>query len=346
MKLPPLDRSLVNQFKKSLICNLSLSSKELFHSNFLSWALEAAPEFAKRFLDDKSPITDIRREKHNFDLLIETREKIHVIENKVKSIPDLKQILRYQDKANQTCSSRPNNKESKEIKIVLLSLMEPSQTFRKLSPEVRHIDYTMVSQWLSPSEFPTDHQSSIREYLLLLSILLSIKSIAGDMNPKASFYFHPTHEAMLREMRLFDVAQKIRYGCFSESIRSDIPLLKMDDSLIEFEVGMTQSIGLASFKIPITDTRFLAGVQIQGPNFRHFIESTPPDTCAQEAAEVLQKTNQPWLSGKLLKFGRPFKYTYERIPADINVESLREQTFNSLNVLTGRLEEFSKLLQR
>lgn len=34
----------INELKKSVLFNLSLGSKELFHSNFLAWFIELFPE--------------------------------------------------------------------------------------------------------------------------------------------------------------------------------------------------------------------------------------------------------------------------------------------------------------
>lgn len=61
-----------HDFKKSLICTLSHSSKELFHSNMIGWLLENHIDFAKFLLKkpDLKMIKKVEREKFNFDLLV------------------------------------------------------------------------------------------------------------------------------------------------------------------------------------------------------------------------------------------------------------------------------------
>lgn len=98
-------QNIINKLKKSPIFNLSLSSKELFHSNFLSWLAENYnEEFGHIFIEylkDKptksSRIKDIKREKKNIDLsftYIENSQEL-LIENKIKSIPYVEQLIKY-----------------------------------------------------------------------------------------------------------------------------------------------------------------------------------------------------------------------------------------------------------
>ncbi len=85
--------------------NLSLSSKELFHSNFLAWLgnnketrqffVAVIKELTKIELDFNGD-WKVEREDKNFDLCIKKdNDYILVIENKVKSIPSKAQLDRY-----------------------------------------------------------------------------------------------------------------------------------------------------------------------------------------------------------------------------------------------------------
>jgi len=83
----------IDKLKKSPIFNMSLSSKELFHSNFIAWILEEYPKYMGEFfseylsLEDKpQKITNVQREKKNIDISFDIGDKSIFIENKVKSI--------------------------------------------------------------------------------------------------------------------------------------------------------------------------------------------------------------------------------------------------------------------
>lgn len=94
--------------QSSPLFNLSLSSKELFHSNFLAWLAQKYPSLFVEICKDLGCQADwsnanwcVERESMNFDLCIKTGEKIvMVLENKVKSIPSKLQLDEYVDKLN------------------------------------------------------------------------------------------------------------------------------------------------------------------------------------------------------------------------------------------------------
>jgi hypothetical protein len=106
-----MEKDLENTLKNlnaSPMYNLSLSSKELFHSNFLAWLgsnEETRPFFVAVINNlagielDCSGEWVVARENKNFDLCIKKdNEYILVIENKVKSIPVKSQLDEYVDK--------------------------------------------------------------------------------------------------------------------------------------------------------------------------------------------------------------------------------------------------------
>lgn len=96
----------INFLKKSLIYQMSLGSKELFHSNIWAYLLENDIEFLKVFLPDfefDKYLNDkyqVFREKDNRDIIIflenKNGDKEHVvIENKIKSLPRIDQLEKY-----------------------------------------------------------------------------------------------------------------------------------------------------------------------------------------------------------------------------------------------------------
>lgn len=123
-----MNDSFVEKLKGNAIFQLSLSSKELFHSNFLAWLAEDKNtrdifnQIMRNWLNDPTWAFDenqmmIKREYKNFDFCIcekisqkkndarENQEEeyipgsiIFVLENKFKSIPYKEQLVRYHQK--------------------------------------------------------------------------------------------------------------------------------------------------------------------------------------------------------------------------------------------------------
>ena len=95
----------------SPLFQLSLSSKELFHSNFLYWLGKQYPRLFVAICKAWGCSTDwedigwhIRREYKHFDLCVETGgQVVLVLENKVKSLPVKKQLDEYRAKAGDAC---------------------------------------------------------------------------------------------------------------------------------------------------------------------------------------------------------------------------------------------------
>ncbi len=101
-----------NSLLASPLFNLSLSSKELFHSNFLYWIGRRHPVLFREIFtnekfgckadwtNDEPESWTVKREHENLDLCLETLSGAisFVLENKVKSIPTKSQLDRYTEK--------------------------------------------------------------------------------------------------------------------------------------------------------------------------------------------------------------------------------------------------------
>jgi len=78
----------------SLMFNLSLSSKELFHSNFLAFVFKKMPDiFGKIIGKENIIVKDVKREYRNIDILVicNNNEK-YIIENKIKDVAKDEQL--------------------------------------------------------------------------------------------------------------------------------------------------------------------------------------------------------------------------------------------------------------
>ena len=108
--------------RSNMLFQVSLGSKELFHSNFLAWLFDTykalAHELFLPFMDSSfeflSEGSFVDREKGNTDLRLNYANNRHVIiENKVKSMPYEEQLEKY---AKNT---------GKDQCYILLSLIKP-----------------------------------------------------------------------------------------------------------------------------------------------------------------------------------------------------------------------------
>ena len=115
--------TLKNKIENTLNYQLSLSNLELYHSNLFAVVLGKFGFINHKFFSNVIEIhkkyTDLKvyREKNSIDLTIEVIDEdgeTHVIfiENKVKSLPDKNQLVRYSEKDS-------------SAKGILLSLVEP-----------------------------------------------------------------------------------------------------------------------------------------------------------------------------------------------------------------------------
>jgi len=97
------NKKLIESLRISPMFNLSLASKELFHSNMIEWLVNVNKHgmsklFSSVLAVDGLIIESCQREKKNFDLFIECKNQIVIIENKFKSIVTKDQLEKYNKK--------------------------------------------------------------------------------------------------------------------------------------------------------------------------------------------------------------------------------------------------------
>lgn len=103
--------------KKNPLYHLSLSSIELFHSNFWAWLYEVSPGLAvKMFLGERGPdpLTGAgparTREKHHIDLLLPVYGVYVAVENKIKDSPRPEQLRKYSETLERYYPGKPIHK--------------------------------------------------------------------------------------------------------------------------------------------------------------------------------------------------------------------------------------------
>ena len=196
------------------VFQMSLNSKELFHSNILAWFCNSYPKEAREVFSQwvpsrNSTTQQVKREKNNLDLVIEIPGLAPiVIENKVFAAPDNEQLDRYAEKKE--------IKNFEEPSLFLLSLGRPNWaggTF--VSPSGltwRYISYRELSSALGHavkdiSGFDGD---LIRHYVNVVNLLQGILDEISVLNPEEQVFLDLPTRTLLEQIRMADAFGKLR----------------------------------------------------------------------------------------------------------------------------------------
>ena len=304
-----LQGNILIKLKNSPIYNLSLSSKELFHSNFLAWLgnnLTTKCYFAQ-VLNKLVPGLNLKidgnwiveREDKHFDLCIkEEGQYLLVIENKVKSIPDKKQLDNYLSKSIQ---GNPQ--------FLLLTLVDDYPNKCSIIAQNKWIIRTYgnlarIMNSFLPNSFSNDYERHLLEdYLTFISELDKLQKIWQ----KTSYFVPNTPHGY---EKLSDLYEKIKYSCYAIILQNrirqignhivvfdsstEVQLNSPNPSKIYIKVGWgyTNNKGLVDIAIPVADLAkpqiikgvvdplYVVKIQVQGGIYRHVIETfdkTPVD---------------------------------------------------------------------
>lgn len=291
--------NIIKTLNRSPLFNLSLSSKELFHSNFLAWLFDTYSEEAllilSELIDDKMSsffIKKIMREKKQRDLVIifkdaSNNEKILAIENKVKSLPYKEQLENYSDpKSNNTYN-------------VLLSIYKPDFVENNLflinGVQWKFISYGDLMQSLlkikdkiySKNQY---HGEILNDYILFVSAFNELFYLYLSECKENHFDIYGTSDILnfCEELRIGDLLKKFKYNyivsnmykCLNVTTSNKIYLSNKWKEGKEGDIfansDMMRSEGLADVKYVIFNnekTYVVLGIQIQSNQFRLFIES-------------------------------------------------------------------------
>ena len=297
------------ELKELPIFNMSLSSKELFHSNFIGWILETYPvEMGKKFsevlgLEKNEKIENVQREKNNIDLSFELGDTLVLIENKVKSIAYKEQLDKYSK------YKIPKDKD-KEAKYILLSLKRPTffDNNKDKTPNYKEWIYVSYEEFIGEylelllhSKIDEYHELLIRDYIKFIDILDKKIMQEIDNTSIVNFYKKDTDEnklfSTLKEIRMHDFFQKGLFENLAQSICSrlgndsvEVHLGKREkgknyNKTVTISHGMTRAVGLLDIKYQY-DENITIGIQIQGNQYRKIIEGTDEKNVFSKAEEL------------------------------------------------------------
>ena len=254
--------TLRNKIENTLNYQLSLSNLELYHSNLFAVVLEKSQFINHKFFSDVIDInkkyTDLKvyREKNSIDLTIEVIDEdglTHVvfIENKVKSLPDEDQLIRYSEKD-------PSDKG------ILLSLVEPG--------------FELPERWFRRSygeliEYYNDLLNKVDEtfrFFLLdyIEYMENVEKFIEKISYSESYFFEESNNKVLDGMRLRSVIEKIHYANLQNMI-SDLGYKTYS--------GRIRGAHHFGIDLPIKGTTSSFDIQIQGNQYRHKVNFSLED---------------------------------------------------------------------
>ena len=326
MNMPTQLNALLEQFKQNPMYFFSLSSKELFHSNFLEFLFQTNCEkffniidqlLGTNFSSDPDKY-ELSREKEKFDICISYKVKTMrdneadcydlIIENKVKSIPYYTQLKGYQDKADK----HNKNLSNAPAKILLLSLVKDFPDKENIEGEqnwdIAHYDQLCTLIRSEFSNHPTIGKY-VKDYCNFLDLLDALQQ--SIINDNATGLFNNTKT--YKPYRFHDIYAKLRSALFlmdfKQAIEQEVKKYKMDvkfvDSIhdviiaekyapgIYLHYGINQGVGVADIWIPIWKGNTICKYEIviQGVQYRHGYSEPTLDTIPQPTVDQLWDAN-------------------------------------------------------
>ena len=254
--------TLRNKIENTLNYQLSLSNLELYHSNLFAVVLEKSEFINHKFFSDVIDInkkyTDLKvyRERNSIDLTIEVvdeDEETHVIfiENKVKSLPDESQLVRYSEK-------------NSSAKGILLSLVEPG--------------FELPENWFIRSygeliEYYNDLLEKVDETFRLFLIdyieyMKNVEEFIEKISYGESYFLEESNNKVLDGMRLRSVIEKIHYANLEK---------KIADLRYKTYSGRIRGDNFFGIDLPIEGTTSSFDIQIQGNQYRHKVNFSLED---------------------------------------------------------------------
>ncbi len=294
---------ILNRLKESPLFNLSLGSKELFHSNFIAWLGENDAtrsifiDILKMLLNGKNYdwISEFKqhpdqyvilREYKHFDLcILKENNPVLILENKVKSIPTFDQL----DKYSQKIALQQNN-----CCCILLTLIDDFADKEIIESKGWIIvTYNDLAQCLNNISFY--HNSYIHylidDYRFFVNVL---NSISANWMISDRYMLENDISQKLCDLRIVDLAQKLQVcrlfmelkkAITEKGIASRIPcrplFWKLNNSNMKIAVGYSNKSALLDIVLFLDKSKDINDIdnnintlhiQLQGEQYRHAYE--------------------------------------------------------------------------
>lgn len=280
--------------KQSLLYQMSLGSKELYHSNVWAWLIEKEHKFIKVFFDDFDEnaykVLDISREFLHRDLIIWLQKKsyenkeekfYYVIENKIKSLPTKEQLQGYTEDLwknrllGATFTGIENTLSDNCVHI--------DNEEKGVSVDWKFVSYETIADKIysiaeeSSQELIQEKLPQIYEYCNIIKAINQVLKKAIALNQHRINY-----ACELDELRLRDVFVKLKGSDFIRFIvQRKSELESMCPKGYDLAIWQSFHNGKATLDIRFTnsicvdrnsDEYLMIGVQIEGYQYRFVVE--------------------------------------------------------------------------
>ncbi len=256
----------LNKLNQSPLFKLSLSSKELFHSNFLWWLGNnertfplfkcIMEKFTGQCLSWDYGNISIEREKKHFDLCIKDARSgrlLLILENKVKSIPGLSQLENYK------------NKDPQADNYVLLSLVmdfpkkdEMEETDWKVYNYKDLHDALLKDVPIDATIYEKELISDYSVFIYSLHQLVQCwKREVTDDQP-----FVQKRNPKIEECRLHDLYDKLRFSQLALMLQN-----QLNHTGVDVNMGYSNQSGILDVTIKCREYELM--IQVQGNSYRH-----------------------------------------------------------------------------
>ena len=322
--------------------------------------------------DDKGSLV-VKREWEHFDLSIvhvTNKQKnrkdgereivdniVAVIENKVKSIPRIKQLENYNKEIEKV------NKDN-ECKKILLALIDPG--FDHNNEGWSCFTYEKYRGFIEDclTIIENDYDRCIFEdYYNMIDTLISFKDEWLREDFSSMKYLDIFKDSSVKDyidLRINDLRHKIIFSKMFSSLEVNLiddkleprigtteDIFKKNNIPLTIGYGMTNATGLIEAKVKI-NADYLLGIQVQGYQYRHFIEFSNSscvkefirkelqDKFGQNHKEEFDISNKKICSYKNSEGKKAFQYVYRRIREDETVDDVVKNMVDDVKYLMNK----------
>jgi len=321
-------RSAINVLKSSAMFELSLASKELFHSNFIYWLGNTYPDILKQVIrgwlnwkgsGSIEEIVSISRESKNLDILISYRKSTArsvddvcylIIENKVKSIPYFEQLNRYSKYIDESNGSG-----------VLLTCVECKIIPPKWK-EVTYADYLeKLEEVLKKEKIPLYHKELIQDYIRFTNALVEL---LGSVKKKNRYFLQREFKKEVSSLRIHDLFLKNQAFLLANDVlkklKTEVGSVGIGNPANPKGLDVVVEHGYFKHQIcsvfrcfEIKQHRFFVGVQLDGSELRLCSYAPCIDNQTTLSEKLSEKASEYWSNNLDLTFLKPTKSNKNRI---------------------------------
>ena len=308
----------VNFLKSSLLFQMSLGSKELYHSNVWAWLIENDHNFVKVFFpdfqQDTFKVLGVSRECRHRDVIIwlqkigytDKKEKYYyVIENKIKSLQRKEQLEDYTENLWENTMLQgvitgiENNLGEDQIKL------ENRSNTKKVVWSF--IDYATISKKImefarqSASDIIKKHLPQIEEYCNIINAMYGVLYEALAKNRGFVWYWGDNDaddfNEKLHDLRIEDMYIKLQGSRFIHYLDSKKEQLeRLCPVGFRLEIGQSFNNGKATLDIRFTNWQdkfheyLTIGIQIEGNQYRLLVQQNG----THHGKEIFEKFKGCW----------------------------------------------------